>query len=394
MQISFIGCGAGGNKVAINLLEKEIINRKNTTLVNSTYHDIPEEYRDISIIFSENTMGGCGKERDRGKSILLSNMQSEKLNFDSIPNPGDQMIVLCSSVEGGSGSASVTILAKYFKEVLGLNVCLILIFGFEDDVRGMQNSIEVCQELSDQYTIIGISNKKFLSDAGKNKIRAEKLANDEIARRMRIILGSDINESDHNIDETDLYKMVTMPGYMDCGYIELPKLKNINQFNDVVTAALDNSKSLDISNPSAKRLGVIFNISDKIEDYIDLDATVIRDRFGMPYEFFYHIQYSNDGRDFIEFVASGMDMPSDEIIEVFERYKANTNMVKKTRDSFFDTIGDLRGESQDAMFNIGSESQPKKVTQASKDSFFKGFDLSPKPKSDSKFSNTKVKEDI
>lgn len=391
MKIGVFGCGAAGNKVAINLIEKEIVSVKDTFLVNSTIKDIPERYRDNAIIFSSSTIGGCGKERDRGKSLLLESLKNEKINLESTLSPYLDMVVLCSSVEGGSGSASITILAKYFKEVIGINVCVVLLFGFEDDIRGLQNSIEVCQELSDEYTIIGISNKKFLSDANGNKLKAEKMANDEVANRINILIGNTIGESEQNIDETDIYKLSTTPGYMDIGYFELPKIKNVSMYNSSIIECIDNTKSLDITNISAKRLGVIFTINKKTEDYIDFSSQVLRERFGLPYEYFTHVQYT-DGAESVAFIAAGMDMPIDEVESVYNKYKEQTEKVKKSKDNFFETVNQFKGDPKDAMFNMGStiDNRLNKVTDDSKKKFFENFDVSVEV-NPSKFTNTKKK---
>ena len=392
MKITFLGCGAAGNKVAINLMEQEILTNKNTYLVNSTIKDIPEKFREKSIIFSSSNTGGCGKERDRGKQLLLDSLKNSKIDLDSILSPNDDMVVLCSSVEGGSGSASITVLAKYFKEVIGINVCTILLFGFEDDIRGLQNSIEVCQELTGDYTIIGISNKKFLDDANGNKLKAEKLANDEVARRVNILLGNTITESEQNIDETDIYKLSTTPGYMDIGVIDLPRVKNREMYNKAVVEYIDNSKSLDITDISAKRLGVIFTINKKSEDYIDFSSDVLRQRFGLPYEYFTHIQYTDDAES-VAFIAAGMDMPIGEVEEVYKRYKEQTEKVKKSKDNFFDTVNQFKGDPKDSMFNMGGaiDNGLRKPTTDSKNKFFDDFNVTPPTAPDSKFSNTKVK---
>lgn len=390
MKITLIGTGAAGNKAAIACIEKGTTSLSNTYLINSTEKDIPEKFKDNAIIFGDATKGGCGKERGRGRDLILSSMQNGNIDLDSIMNPDDDMAVIVSSVEGGSGSATVTILGKYIKEVLGKNVCLILLFGFEDDTRGLQNSIEVVQELEEDFTVMCISNKKFLSDALNNKIKAEKLANEEVATRVKTLIGANLVESEQNIDETDLYKVSTTPGYMEIGRVELPKIKNQQSFNECINSFVDDTKSLDIDDPTAKRLAVLYNINPRSEDNIDFSANVLRNRFGTPYEYFQHIQYTDDV-EYIEFIVSGMDLPITEVKDIYNKYLKTTEQVSKNKmDLSF--INNLKGKSEDAMFNMSSDTTFKEPSTASKNSFFSSFGVADNEEKNNKFTNTKKKD--
>ena len=44
LKTKIIGVGAAGNKAAINLIEKGVIEKGNVLLLNSTKKDIPDEY--------------------------------------------------------------------------------------------------------------------------------------------------------------------------------------------------------------------------------------------------------------------------------------------------------------------------------------------------------------
>ena len=165
-------------------------------------------------------------------------------------------------------------------------------------------------------------------------------------------------------------------------------------YNEAVIGCIDDNRSLDINDPSAKRLGVIFTINKKSEDYIDFSSQILRERFGMPYEYFTHVQYTDEVES-VSFIAAGMDMPIGEVEAVYKRYKEQTEKVKKTKDSFFDTVGQLRGDPKDAMFNMtdGIDSKLQKPTNDSKKKFFEDFNVTT-PANDSKFSNTKKKTDV
>ena len=151
LRMQIIGCGAAGNKALISLIESGEIpqDKMSYLLVNSTDKDIKPEYRNNAMIFGNGGSGGCGKERELGKKMILEDEQNGIRNIDSKIDPFADFIVVCGSTEGGSGSASIPIISKYIRQVLHIPVIAVLFFGFNDDVRGMQNSIEICQELEE-----------------------------------------------------------------------------------------------------------------------------------------------------------------------------------------------------------------------------------------------------
>ena len=377
INIKVIGAGAAGNKAAINLVTSGF-NANDVTLINSTIKDIPENFRDNAIIFGKKSgnLGGCGKERDIGKQLILHDLKSGDINLDNIVDPSTKAVVIVSSTEGGSGSAATPILAKYFKEVVGVPVIVCLLFGFNSDVRGMQNSIEICQELSDDYGIIGISNSKFLDSCNGNKLKAEMAANELFTEIIKVLIGYYIAPGSQNIDDTDLYKLVVTPGYMNIGKANISKIKNLNQYNTALAEAIDDSKLVDISSKGAKRIGVIFDAPESIRDFIDFSADTISEEFGLPYEMYTHVQDTNTNANVI-WIATGMPMPLAEIKSIYEGYLQESNAVNKKRDSFFDEVSSLKGNQEDAVFNMLSS---KPDTTKAKDNFFKDFGLDVKDK--------------
>ena len=89
-------------------------------------------------------------------------------------------------------------------------VIAVLFFGFGDDARGMQNTIEVCQELTEDIGVIIIPNSKFMN-TNSSKVKAESDANKKFIEYTRILVGKDIHESTQNIDITDLKKVIMTP---------------------------------------------------------------------------------------------------------------------------------------------------------------------------------------
>lgn len=351
MKVKLIGVGAAGNKAAVLTIEEGVLTPERVMLVNSTLRDIPEDYRSLGITY-ENSFGGCGKERSLGAELCLASIKEGILGekLDSFVNPDDEQVIIVSSSEGGTGSGSTKILAKYLKDVIGIPVLCFSLLGFEDDGRGLQNTVEYFQDTREDYTVQAISNKKFLDTVSGNKLKAEKLANEEFVQRLRILIGKDVRDSEQNIDETDLYKVATTEGYMVIGKTQL-KIKNVDQFNKALVDMLDENKSLETTK-STKRLAVFLNVSENTKDHIDYRFGILKDRLGVPYELFTHIQYDETQPEYIAFIASGLKMPLDEVKEVYDRYTEESSKVDKKQDTFFAFTSELRGNQEDGAFNV------------------------------------------
>lgn len=334
MKCKIIAAGAAGNKIAVELVESKLVSEKNILLINSTTKDVPTANKSSFIQIGDFKRGGCGKERSVAQDMIYESIENNRLNeFDTLLDPDDDGVIIITSTEGGTGSGSTPIIAKYFKDVIKTHVHVIALTGFEEDARGMENTINFFNELDEDYTIQIISNKKFLEEARGNKLKAEKLANNEVSKRLLIYFGGIIRNSDQNMDETELYKLDTTPGYMTIEKGTLDKIKNVAQFNESINNMIDNSKSLDIENPGCKRIGVILTVQDKTKDYIDYGFSRLRERYGIPYEIFQHIQTGSE--ESISIIIVGMRMPIDELKETLDRYNEEFDKVNKNKDDFF-----------------------------------------------------------
>ena len=353
LKAKVIGTGAAGNKAAIELATSNKFDPKDIILINSTDRDIPEEYRDDAIIFGKSRskhLGGCGKERAIGRKMIMEDIKNEKINLDAIVDGDTNFVVIVSSTEGGSGSASTPVLAKYIKNILRIPVVVVLFFGFNTDARGMQNSIEICQEIESNFTVIGISNAKFLEQANNNRSKAEQLANQEFCKIVSILTGQGMEPGKQNIDRTDLFKLVTTPGYMCVGSTSIKGAKNPSMINGAIKDAIDNSKFVDHSDKTVKRIGLVFNIAEDMEDNIDINGEEFIKVYGSPYEMYTHIQYEKD--PCIKWIVAGMNLPVDAINDIYEEYMRAAANVSKKKDGFFNIIRSLEGDPENAIFDM------------------------------------------
>lgn len=387
MNIAVIGCGACGNK-AVESLVTNGFPLDDTIFVNSTMKDIKEEFASRALIFGKGRSGGCGKERDLGKKLLLADMQSGDFSIDEFIESGSEdgkydMVVITSSTEGGSGSASLPILAKYIHQVCGLPVVCVLFFGFGDDARGYRNSVEICKELEEDYGVTFIKNSSYLSRANGNRVRAEGFANLEFVRFVKALCADGVVDSFQNIDETDLYKVITTPGYMTIDQAYIDRFKNVDQYNKFMTSYLDETVVPDAATKSAKRIAAFFSTKS---DCIDFNGEVLKDRFGTPYEFFTHIQEPVDGdKEFIRWIVTGQKLPIDDVKAIYENYMEATKNVDKKQDSFFDQLSVMGGEVEDDMFNMMSRSTTRQRSiEDKKSAFFNGFTSSSSGKAEAR----------
>ena len=359
------GCGQGATKAMLHCIEEGTLQREDCCIVNSTQKDIPEEYRDGAIIISEDPDAGCGKVRSAAKKLMLNYLKGNPNVIPAMLDNGDyQYVNIMATTEGASGSGASVILAKFIESQLDIPVIITLISGFESDKRGLQNTIEYFKDLNGgDFVVRTVSNKKYL-DKTNNTFTAEKMANEDISTAFKIISAYDIIDSEQNIDDTDHYKLITNPGMMFVTEVLIDrKLKNPAQFEQLISDAIDYNTSLDFE-PSATKIGVFMNISDDKLSVIDTNFTTIKKKLcgsNTVDEFFIHRQYNATVPEFVRIIASGMNLPKEELMDIYDKYQ-NTKSTSK-KDDFFDSISDM-----------DTSSTEEKSTRTKNNDFFSQFD--------------------
>ena len=367
MKILIVGVGASGNKAMMSAINAGVVKEEDTVLVNSTSKDIPKEYNGKIIIISPDDHG-CGKEIKVARKYATDSIAADKFTDDKYKEYDS--IIICTSTEGGTGSGATPVIARFFSEYYKRNVHVIAFTGFEDDVRGMANTIEFFKSMTDKLMIQVIRNSSFMNLAGRNKFKAEQLANEEMAKRIRILSGQDFIESEQNIDDTDILKVSNTAGYMTVEEIKLSKpLVDQDDFNKYIRQMIFNSHSIKSEDPGAARIGVIMNINPESESAIDYSFTNIIETYGKPFEIFTQKQWDGN-REYLQLIVSGMKMPIAEIEDIYKRYQQETERVNKNADSFYAQSKNMVLEDSDSIFDMISEKQPDSV---SKEDFLKSL---------------------
>jgi cell division GTPase FtsZ len=368
LNAKIIGIGAAGNKAAIELMKEVPELQSSIILVNTTLKDIPLEYRDFAVEL-EGLYKGCAKERSIANDIMIDNLKNNKFEYPY--NENDAMTIIVTSAEGGTGSGASIMLAKYISAVYKSHIHFCIFTGFEDDVRGLKNTVDLLKELDPNYTVEIISNKKFLDEAYDNRVKAEELANKKFCENIKVLLGGTITESKQNIDESDLLKLVNTPGFMVIETANLNKIKNTDDYNKRLIDAIDNSKSLTIE-PTCKRFGVILDITDKESYFVDFSNKVLKERYGVPYEAFSHIQNIHEDNN-IQIIVSGLKMPVEDIEDVYNEFISKKASVDVSKDDFFSKAFSTDANEFDAL----NKSVKKNNIDSAKADFFNSLGANP-----------------
>lgn len=374
MKIKAIGVGAAGNKAVIQLIEKKVLRPDEVLILNTTIQDIPSKYRTNCALEFGSTKG-CGKERNLGKQYMIDALQDGSVAIDTFIEGDEKFFIIVTSTEGGTGSGSSIILGEYLQDTIKAPVHMVCFTGFEDDVRGLKNTMDWFKDLNDRFVVRTISNKKCLQFVGNNRRKAEEYANQIFVEQTRILIGQEIQPSDNNIDNMDFFKINATSGYMIVDRVSLDKISDITQFNEVIKASFETMTSYE-TDPPARRIGVIVNARPKILQAIDDSYAVITDKYGIPLELFRHVQESQD-ENYINIVAAGLQMPTDEIRSIyakFQKSKANLNM---NRDNFFNNSNNFDTEFGEDL-DIGDYGRNPVATDqatrsAGKSSFFQRY---------------------
>jgi len=357
LNVQLIGIGGAGNKATINVVEKGVLDKDDIFLINSTNRDIAAEYREGAYIY--NTVGGSGKDTSFAKALVKRELERGELGNrinDFIKDDTD-VVVLTGSTEGGTNAGSIGEITQFIVDQLDIPVINILLIGFLEDARGVRNTIEVFQNVRiKEIGVQAIFAKKYLE--GKDFIKAQRKANDELAQRIAILTAKGIVDSDDNIDNTDLYNTAAFPGYMTIEHTKLPKLKDMQSFNEEIATMINNSSSLDVDSDEDKKKvakrSIFINLKDEKEKlFIDFDFETLKEYYGEPYDKFKHVQFEKDQESYISVILTGMNMPLNELIDIEKKYKELSSSVNKEEDTFEEVVGDMKGDIADNKFDVG-----------------------------------------
>lgn len=360
IKTMLFGMGAAGNKAAIFAVDSRIINKEDVVLVNSTLTDIPVKDYDGKSKELPGNVGGTGKDRSISKKQAKKAIKENIFDFERLFSLKDKenrvkQVIFVTSTDGGSGSGSTVEFVDYIIEQLKIPVMVFAFIGRAKDIRGQRNTIEFFKELNQKATVQILLNSDFANGENDlNDSRIEADANAEFCRRLGIILGNKIVTGvEQNLDERELYKIRTTPGYMIVGVSVFDqKIKNNEQVRKEIIDMMDNLKSPDPDCRDMSRIGLIYSSEREESQYMDI-LPVIKEKFGLIYEVFTHRQYKSDVSRYVAVIMAGLSMPSEEIAKIYSEYQNATQSINKEKDGFYDSIKNIEFDD-DSIFNSGA----------------------------------------
>ena len=340
LELVLFGIGAAGNKAAIEAIEERVIKKENVKLINTTTKDIQEQYKKDpgNVIKFSSMLGGCGKEPIKGQKAMFQAIKNKDIDFSTIINPDTKAVILVTSVEGGTGCGATPVIAKYFA-ALNIPVHVFAFIGFQDELRGVNNSLKFFKELPEGIVLHTIANNKFL-DFTKNYSKAEAAANKEFVKQLEILIGSGMIESVQNIDDTDHYKVITTPGYMDIRHVELNGAKNMELTNQAIIDSFESMSCLEYDNTGCKRIAVIINASQKTQDVIDNRFDVIKRYTGESLETYRHIQHDGE-EEYMDIIIAGLPYPEESIKDIGKKYNNIKEKINNESKGLSDILDDI-----------------------------------------------------
>lgn len=389
-----IGIGAAGNKAVKNDIDKQLISPNHTLLINTTTKDIPENYEQNGNVYiikkDDNQHGGCGKESELGKNLMLEALKSNDIPLEEILPANVDVIIIKASTEGGTGSGGAPILAGYIKNILGINVIIVAFTGFENDVRGLKNTVRFFTDIPADVTTKVIRNKSFLQNAKGDFTLAEKMANEAATSELSILLGHANIDCDQNMDEADNFKLATKAGYTVVEYRQLngdEKIKSKDHYDAIIREMINGSSAMDTTASNGLILGLIVNLPESERQYVDLYHSELTAKYGKFYETYHHIQYDEDNFPrFIAYIIAGMNLPIEEVKDIYRKYSDGASEAIKSTDSYFDSISKIDLRIDGDKFDVYAKAS--KVNKNARNDFFAQFDNevaatseSPAPKS-------------
>lgn len=360
IKTMLFGMGAAGNKAAIMASELGHIDLDNVILFNSTTTDIPAGYKGQVFELPGNA-GGTGKDRNISKKQARLVIDKQVINFEKLLHLDNKenkvkQVVFVTSTDGGSGSGSTVEFANYIANDLKVPVMVCAFIGRAKDIRGQRNTIEFFKELSNKITIQIIMNESFSSgssDTNDSKIETE--ANAEFCNRLAVLLGSKIDDNvEQNLDQRELYKIRTTPGYMIItSKVFNQKIKNNEQVKKEAVEMFDNLKSPDPDARDMTRVGLVYSSEKEESSYMDI-LPVVKDKFGLAYEVFTHRQYKPSTDRFIYVIMAGLTMPTETIKRVYDQYIDQSQSINKRDDDFFKSVKEM-DLANDSDFDVDSD---------------------------------------
>jgi cell division GTPase FtsZ len=273
IKLGVVGVGQAGSRIAQELGKMGYpAYAINTSKQDLEYIDVPMERK----LLLEGSLGGTGKDLDLGREIFLENYDIVQDFVDGVVD-GNDMLYLCLSGGGGTGSSSVDTMVEIMTGT-GAPVGVIYVLPKEtDDAQAKKNALETLSRLAGMSQENTIANLIVVDNAKIEQIYADlsqaefwDKANTAIVEPLHIFNSLTATASRHtSLDPSDFAKIISCGDCSVYGVIEVENYMEETALAEAVIESLNQSmlaEGFDIS--QARVGGIIVTGTKKIMDKI------------------------------------------------------------------------------------------------------------------------------
>ncbi|MGG4438357.1 cell division protein FtsZ [Priestia megaterium] len=348
-MIGFIGLGAAGSNVADEAASRDYP----AIAINYSQRDLDSlEYIEerLKLVGSE----GVGKNREAASRLMSKNWESA-VSFvqENFSSPSIEIIFVCFSTGGGSGSGIAPVLLEILHGELPdkVFVAVPILPDLSEVLPNQINSIQSGEELCGlDLCVLPLDNEQVRKQYAtlnlpKNKLfhKTNTLFIDSIER----VLSFTTRESKNGVlDEKDLLTIFSTKGVASIG---IATITDVNEHSeeaapqfiaDKITAAWKESIFSPIEMNQVFRAGVVLNAPESFIDYINMKTIFGGFRNGMPvdlFEGYYHndeytlcvilsgLSWYRTRLGETEEVVESMKKNAEQLLTKNEVYKSKTN---------------------------------------------------------------------
>lgn len=342
LDVGLIGIGNAGNQVATLAAEKLGID---VFAINSSRQDfdtIPDSITK-KLIGDEK---GAGKNRADAKAFLKKQIM-ELMSDDDFKNfmSGKEVVYICSSTGGGTGSGMAPILSSIignsFKNSDGSDKIIILIGilptlleAYSTQVNTLDYLTELYQTLDDP-TYMLYDNDKL---SKKSTCDMMKAINTSIVDDISVMMGMHTPTTPYaSIDEKDMKVILNTQGRIAIASLTDLKEKDLDE-TTIEELLINNIKTNTHSelqrDKVVRRTGVITNLSENINSTFNTHIPEIQEFIGSPVEEFEHIYVNSDRKmpNDVFLIMAGLSKINDRIHKINDRIEEIEEAQKRKDD--------------------------------------------------------------
>lgn len=337
IRVATIGLGNCGNQICELALTRHKIPG---IAINSSQNDLSTVKNVTKVCIGDKA--GAGKNRDEAKRFVREQIRN-LLAEDDFKNhiTENDIIFIISSTGGGTGSGMAPILCDILSRSFPKKqFILVEVYPpLREALASQQNTIDFLKEVRNNLPNVAYmcyDNNRY-SDLPLNEMMQR--VNDEIVDMMLIIRGEyQYTTPYESIDEKDMSTILNTPGRLAVYELKNIKEKDLdkNDLEDMLLDVVKNcSSNVELERDSVvKRIGIITNLSTKLNPAFDPNIKKLKDLVGEPAELFQHI-HINDSlpENRIIIILAGLSVPDDRLSKMVERIEEGLEALAKTKSS-------------------------------------------------------------